>query len=53
MIDWLSLAVELATKHLRGDGHLENVTRELAVRVRVVNVGSALEDLIKIKAATS
>ena len=45
MIDWLSLTVELATEHLSGDGHLQHVAGELAVSVRVINVGSTLENL--------
>ena len=45
MIDGLTLAVELATKHLRGDGHLEDVTGELAMGVGVINIGSTLENL--------
>lgn len=45
MVDWLTLSVELATKHLCGDGHLEHVTSELTMSVRVVNVGGALENL--------
>ena len=47
MIDGLALAVELATKHLSGDGHLQDVARELTMSVRVVDVGCALEDLLK------
>jgi hypothetical protein len=45
MVDRLTLTVELATKHLSGDGHLEHVASELAMSVRVVDVGSALKDL--------
>jgi len=40
-----TLAVELATQHLGGDGHLEHIAGELAMSVRVVNVSSALKDL--------
>ena len=47
MVDRLTLTVELATKHLCGDGHLEDVASELAMRVRVVNVSRAFEDLIQ------
>ena len=47
MVDRLTLTVELATKHLSGDGHLEHVASELAMSVRVVDVGSALKDLTK------
>ena len=46
VVNGLSLSIELATKHLRGDGHLEHVTSELTMGVRVVNIGSALENLI-------
>mmetsp|Transcript_8763 Transcript_8763/g.12022 ORF Transcript_8763/g.12022 Transcript_8763/m.12022 type:complete len:403 (-) Transcript_8763:296-1504(-) len=45
VIDRDALTVELATKHLGRDGHFEHIAGELAVRVRVVDVGSALEDL--------
>jgi len=45
MINRLTLTVELATKHLSGDGHLEHVTSELTMGVRVVDVGCALKDL--------
>lgn len=47
MIDGLALSVELATKHFGGDGHLQHVTSELAVSVRVVNIGGAFENLKK------
>ena len=45
VINRLALSVELATKHLSGDGHLEHVAGELAMGVRVVDVGSTLENL--------
>ena len=45
MIDGLALAVELATKHLSGDGHLQHIAGELTVRVGVVDVSGALENL--------
>ena len=45
VVNGLALSVELATKHLRRDGHLQHVTRELAMSVRVVDVGGALENL--------
>lgn len=45
MVNRLTLTVELATKHLCGDGHLKHVTSELAMGVRVVNVGCTFEDL--------
>ncbi len=47
VVDGLTLSIELATKHLSGDGHLQHVTGELTVSVRVVNIGSAFEDLSK------
>ena len=47
VVDRLTLTVELATKHLGGDGHLEDVAGELAMRVRVVNVSCAFKDLIE------
>ena len=47
VVDWLALSIELATKHLSGDGHLEDVTGELAMGVRVVNVGGSFKDLIQ------
>ena len=45
IIDRLALSVELATQHLGGDGHLEDVACELAMRVSVINVGRAFKDL--------
>ena len=45
MVNGLTLAVELATQHLGGDGHLEHIAGELAMGVRVVNVSSTLKDL--------
>ena len=45
VINGLTLTVELATKHLSGDGHLEDVTGELTMGVGVVNIGSTLENL--------
>ena len=53
MINRLTLTVELTTEHLSGDGHLEHVTGELAMRVRVVDVGCALENLIQGKEVKS
>ena len=47
VVDRLALTVELATKHLSGDGHLEDVAGELAMSVRVVNVSSSFKDLIQ------
>jgi hypothetical protein len=45
MIDRLSLSVELATKHLGRDWHLEHITGELTMSVGVVNVGRTFENL--------
>lgn len=45
VVNRLPLSVELATKHLSGDGHLEHVTSELTMGVRVVDVGCAFKDL--------
>jgi hypothetical protein len=45
VIDGSTLSVELATQHLGGDGHLEHVTRELAMSVSVVDVSGSFEDL--------
>ena len=45
MVDGLALSVELATKHFSGDGHLQHVTSELAVSVRVVDFRCTFEDL--------
>ena len=53
VVNRLALTVELATKHLSGDGHLEHVTSELAMSVRVVDVGCALENLIQGKEVKS
>ena len=47
MVDGLALSVELATKHFSGDGHLQHVTSELAVSVRVVDIRGAFENLKK------
>ena len=47
MVNRLTLSVELSTKHLCGDGHLEHIASELAMRVRVINVCSTLKDLSK------
>ena len=47
VVDRLTLTIELATKHLSGDGHLKDVAGELAMRVRVVNVCSSFKDLIQ------
>ena len=47
VVDGLTLTIELATKHLSGDGHLEDVAGELAMSVRVVNVSSSFKDLIQ------
>ena len=49
MVDGLALSVELATKHFSGDGHLQHVTSELAVSVRVVDIRGAFENLKKRK----
>lgn len=45
VVNRLTLSIELATKHLSGDGHLEHITSELAMGVRVVDVGCAFKDL--------
>lgn len=45
VVDGLTLSVELSAEHFRRDGHLKDVTRELAVSVCVVDVCSSLEDL--------
>lgn len=45
MIDGNTLTIELATKHLGGDGHAEHVASELTVRVGVVDVGGTFENL--------
>jgi hypothetical protein len=47
MVDGLALSVELTTKHLSGDGHLQHVTSEFAVSMRVVNFGGTLKNLEK------
>jgi len=38
MINWDSGTIELATEHLNGDGHLEDITSELAMSVQVIDV---------------
>ena len=38
MINWDSGTIELATEHLNGDGHLEDITSELAMSVEVIDV---------------
>jgi hypothetical protein len=45
MVDGDTRTIELATKHLGGDGHAEHVAGELNVGVHVVDVGSAFENL--------
>jgi hypothetical protein len=45
VINWDTGTIELATEHLNGDGHLEDITGELAMSVEVIDVGSSLEDL--------
>ena len=46
MVDWCSLTIELATKHLGGDGHAEHITSEFTMSVEVVNTSGSFEDLI-------
>ena len=46
MIDGDTLTIELATKHLGGDGHAEHVTGELTMSVHVVDTSGSFEDLI-------
>lgn len=41
--------IELATEHFSGDGHAKHVTCELDVGLEVVDVGSAFENLDKLK----
>ena len=45
VIDWSSLTVELATKHLCADRHAKHIASELTMGVRVVNTGSSFENL--------
>jgi len=45
LINWHSGTIELATEHLFGDGHLEDITGELTMCVQVIDVGSSLENL--------
>ena len=45
VIDWSSLTVELATKHLCADRHAEHITSEFTMGVEVVNAGGSFEDL--------
>ena len=47
MINWSSLTIELATKHLCADRHAKYITSELTMGVRVVNTGSSFENLHK------
>ena len=46
MVDRLTLTIELATKHLSGDGHTKDITREFTMSVKVVNTSGAFKDLI-------
>ena len=46
MIDGNTLTIELATKHLGGDGHAEHIASELTMSVHVVDTGGSFEDLI-------
>ena len=45
MVDGGSLTIELATKHLGGDGHAEHIASELTMGVGVVDVGGTFENL--------
>ena len=45
VVDRGSLTIELATKHLSGDGHAEHIASELTMSVQVVNTGSSFKDL--------
>jgi len=45
MIDRDSGTIELATEHLNGDGHLQDITGELAMSVEVIDVGGTFENL--------
>lgn len=45
MIDWVSGTIEGSSKHLNTDGHLEDISGELAVSVQVINSLGSLEDL--------
>ena len=45
VVDRDSLTIELATKHLSGDGHTKHVASEFTMGVQVVNTGGSFEDL--------
>ena len=45
VVNWSSLSIELATKHLSTDWHAENVTSELATGVGVVDICGSFENL--------
>ena len=45
VINWDTRTIELATEHLNGDGHLEDITGELAMSVKVIDVGGTLKNL--------
>lgn len=46
LIDWDTWTIELAAKHFSRDWHAENVTCEFDVSLQVIDVWSALENLI-------
>ena len=45
MINWSSLTIELATKHLCADRHAEHIASEFTMGMQVVNTGGSFKDL--------
>jgi hypothetical protein len=45
VINWDTGTIELATEHLNGDGHLQDITGELTMSVEVIDVGGTFENL--------
>ena len=45
VIDWSSLTIELATKHLCADSHTEHIASKFTMGVKVINVSGSFEDL--------
>lgn len=46
IVNGRTLSIELATEHLCADRHAEDVTSELAMSVRVINICGSFEDLL-------
>lgn len=47
MVDGDTRTIELATKHFGRDGHAQDIAGKLHVGLKVVDVGGALENLVR------